>query len=283
MDYWSDYWQQGHITSFGSDFAEGYNGVLKFVWHQYFKQFEDGGEILDLCCGNGALANLALSISNRVNVTGVDRAILNEEHTNRAGKQILGGVDVADLPFDDSQFDGVTSQFGIEYANWPDAIAQAERVMRAGGKFQFVCHDTSSFILRLNNETLECLEHITAPRGFISLLSQGESKEKVDGLGKKLLTLYPRTLADTQLPQFYQYYLGLCSDRERENAIKLYLTNTHHHQQRLYSLKQAALDTEKKEEFIQTCYNNGFEVQSNSALHDQEGALVAWVISGIKV
>lgn len=56
--HWSNYWQQGHITSFGQSFSGNYTGVLKEVWQDIIVNLPDNFAVLDLATGNGAIPQL---------------------------------------------------------------------------------------------------------------------------------------------------------------------------------------------------------------------------------
>ena len=57
-----------------------------------------------------------------------------------------GKVDLASLPFENDVFDGITSQFGIEYADRDAAIAEAVRVLKPFGRGLFLMHHAKSSI-----------------------------------------------------------------------------------------------------------------------------------------
>ena len=125
--HWSEYWKLGHITSFGSDYEENYTGQLKDIWSNIFSQFSMGFKVLDVATGNGALPLLiqyyfsGLSVEGEVK--GVDYADINmiplaNSHINKnVVIELLGNTPAEFLPFSDSEFDTVISQFGIEYSD----------------------------------------------------------------------------------------------------------------------------------------------------------------------
>jgi SAM-dependent methyltransferase len=101
-----------------------------------------GGQILDVGCGPGHLAN-RLARDHGLEVTGLDldpmmieRARANAEHAVPAERRptfVVGGV--AALPFPDASFELVVSTLSMHH--WADATAgQAEigRVLRPGGR-----------------------------------------------------------------------------------------------------------------------------------------------------
>lgn len=100
-----------------------------------------GQRLLDCACGTGVVSITAARIGARV--TGLD---LTPELLERARENSrLSGLDidwhegdVEQLPFDDSAFDVVLSQFGHMFAPRPDvAIGEMLRVLKPGGTIAF--------------------------------------------------------------------------------------------------------------------------------------------------
>jgi SAM-dependent methyltransferase len=60
--------------------------------------------------------------------------------------RLIGNTDLSKLPFADAAFDGVTSQFGVEYADLAAATREAIRVLAPGGRGRFVLHRADSAI-----------------------------------------------------------------------------------------------------------------------------------------
>ena len=94
---------------------------------------EKGREVLDLCCGHGAMT-AALDM-RECRVTGLDFSSAMLAHAAKAapGAQFKE-ADAQDLPFDDACFDAVLCNCGIMHL--PDqarALAEARRVLRADG------------------------------------------------------------------------------------------------------------------------------------------------------
>jgi SAM-dependent methyltransferase len=64
----------------------------------------------------------------------------------KSGVRLMGEIDVGALPFEDGSYDGVFSQFGIEYGGRPAAFREAARVLRANGRGLFVMHHNESVV-----------------------------------------------------------------------------------------------------------------------------------------
>ncbi|MDJ0656806.1 MAG: class I SAM-dependent methyltransferase [Xanthomonadales bacterium] len=159
--HWTDYWARGCLTSLPQDFAGNYDGEIAEFWNEQFSAVPDGGRILDLCTGNGAVILLAARYmadsGKTLQLEAVDAARVNPEavaaqHPDQ--RSLLPRIrfhepsPVESLSLPDQSCDLVTSQYGIEYCDWEQAAAQISRLLRPGGRFALVSHAVSSDILK---------------------------------------------------------------------------------------------------------------------------------------
>jgi ubiquinone/menaquinone biosynthesis C-methylase UbiE len=96
-----------------------------------------GTKLLDVATGPGYVA--AAAAARGAQVTGLDfaAAMVAEAAKRYPGVKFQEG-DAEKLPFPDASFDAVTMNFGLLHLALPDqALAEACRVLRAGGKFAF--------------------------------------------------------------------------------------------------------------------------------------------------
>jgi ubiquinone/menaquinone biosynthesis C-methylase UbiE len=96
-----------------------------------------GDRVLDVACGTGVVARTAHDrVESEGTVTGLDinPAMLAVAQSQSAGVEFVRGSALA-LPFDDTAFDIVLCQFGLQF--FPDraaALAEMHRVLTAGGR-----------------------------------------------------------------------------------------------------------------------------------------------------
>ncbi|MGN6517499.1 MAG: class I SAM-dependent methyltransferase [Rhizomicrobium sp.] len=147
---WSRYWQRDEhddclVNALG----------LAAIWRDYLDGFEDHARLLDLATGSGEAAELAArtlrGLGRAFEIDAIDAAILPDAIAQRLRAdrvRVMGGVDLAALTFEDRSYDGVFSQFGIEYGSRPQAFHEAARVLRANGRGMFVMHHKESVISR---------------------------------------------------------------------------------------------------------------------------------------
>ncbi|MSO97061.1 MAG: methyltransferase domain-containing protein [Rhodospirillaceae bacterium] len=140
---WDSYWLDSRMNSTVAESSPEAEATLEAHWREFFAEVPNGGVILDLGCGNGAVALTAMRVSQETGkgfkVHGLDSpAIDPAKYVTREEllKQIefVGQVPMESLPYQAGQFDAVVSQYGIEFAD-SRAIGEAARVLKKGGRF----------------------------------------------------------------------------------------------------------------------------------------------------
>lgn len=157
---WSEYWASGSLHSCATSFQGNYGGAIAAFWREVFAQDgERASRILDLATGNGALPKLVTDLCSAdvYVIDAVDAADVLPQwvaEDDRSRIRFHCRVPLEALPFDDGTFDLVTSQYGIEYARWPEAVAEAVRVCRAGGRIALVVHHAGSVVADVGRQEI---------------------------------------------------------------------------------------------------------------------------------
>lgn len=156
--HWSQWWSEGHITSFGTALKDNYAGATREHWWRQFEQLPEG-DILDIATGNGALATLAVEYAagagKEFRVIATDLAEIGEQttaedpkvHQWRQQVQFYGNTPCEKQPFPDQRFDRVLSQYGFEYSDIDTTLAEVFRLLRPGGRFLAIAHHASSAVI----------------------------------------------------------------------------------------------------------------------------------------
>ena len=96
-----------------------------------------GMRLLDLACGTGVAAQAAADAGAHVSGLDFSPAMLASARSLHPHIDVQAG-DAEALPFAGASFDAVISNFGIHHVEHPErAIAEARRVLAAGGTFAF--------------------------------------------------------------------------------------------------------------------------------------------------
>jgi SAM-dependent methyltransferase len=104
------------------------------------------GSILEVAAGTGAVTRaMARSLPGDVSITATDLVPGMIDRARRVGTArpvTWDQADVMALPYESESFDVVVCQFGVMFFNpKPDAIAEARRVLRPGGRLLFSVWD----------------------------------------------------------------------------------------------------------------------------------------------
>ncbi len=162
MNPWSQFWQQGHPTTFGAYFKEGYEGPIKQWFEARIQLNKTPVSMLELACGNGALISMALDFGLKGRYLGIDLAevsIPNGIETrlkdqSQLEAHIRGGVSIEAIPLESHHFDYVCSIFGIEYSNVAKTIPEIARVLQSKGHFLGVLHHCDSVVSTMSARAL---------------------------------------------------------------------------------------------------------------------------------
>ncbi len=106
-----------------------------------FAGIQRGMRVLDVGCGTGVVALTAARIGARVTGSDLTPKLIEraKENSKLTGLDIAWDVgDAEELPYKDSEFDAVVSQFGHMFAPRPDvAVREMLRVLKPGGTIAF--------------------------------------------------------------------------------------------------------------------------------------------------
>ena len=148
-----------------------------------------GGKWLDVACGSGQLALMAAR--DGLDVTGVDIASnLVECARSRAREEGLHArfeeADAEALPFDDAEFDVVTSLIGAMFAPRPDIVAaELLRVCKPGGVIAMANWTPQGFV----GQMFKTVSKFIAPSGMPSPVLWGDEMTVTERFGVGLSDL----------------------------------------------------------------------------------------------
>jgi hypothetical protein len=165
MDAWSRFWRQGHTTTFGDYFEEGYAGPVK-DWLESLRStlglVEDGSlRVVELCCGNGSLVPFLVSLSHPFVYTGVDAAnvslpsMVRDAATHSQGSvEMLPNTPVEQLPESITGVDCCFSVYGIEYSELQITLSRMRERMSADGRLFALLHHQNSIVARMSRRAV---------------------------------------------------------------------------------------------------------------------------------
>jgi ubiquinone/menaquinone biosynthesis C-methylase UbiE len=165
-DSWDTYWQGSRD---GAAYTAGgvSHPLLSEFWNGYLGHAQRtfaSPRILDVASGSGAVLERVQSAFGdpmpAIHCVDISEAAVKSIKERFPGVQGIV-ADAADMPLDASQFDIVTSQFGVEYAG-RDAIFEAARLVAPDGQLALMLHHHSGAIYRECADSLEAIRRLQA-------------------------------------------------------------------------------------------------------------------------
>lgn len=164
VDHWEAYYRSGAIATCPMGPSTSYTLELRELWLTYFATLDDGARILDVGTGNGAIALMAKEAAANAGVHfeihGADLAAIDPPHHVPDGAALFAGITfhpgmpTERLDFESGIFDAVSGQYALEYTDVGRALAEVRRVLKPGGRAQFVLHHQHSALIHNARESL---------------------------------------------------------------------------------------------------------------------------------
>ncbi len=204
-NHWSKYWASGNLTSLPQDFKTNYDGQLQEFWNSQFSLLDNQARVLDLCCGNGALALLALSYSTKTDkklvVEALDAAKICLDVSKNYYPNLTKHIDqikvhsntpIEEYSGEGNSFDLIVSQYGIEYCDWEVTAEKVKNLLSKNGRLAFVAHAVDSKIMKVMNEEKHEYDFLVK-MGLIENI-RANKHSKLQGLSLESTQYFSQTL-----------------------------------------------------------------------------------------
>ena len=308
---WSNFWAQGHVTTFGNFFSEGYSGVVGAWLDQVADRYEDDALVVDMGCGNCAVLTHLLGRDKRLHYIGIDSAdvVINKEAKENLKRsastaKLLSPVPAEATGLDQYSIDAVISIYGIEYADLSQASAEIGRICKPAANINFLMHHTQSQISEMSSRALREFkgQEIDEVLGCLALIS-----ERAEAVGLQTLKFDDQAeSARLQINHYAAHYLNdrefatanitmfefmtsvlkffklmRASRAERTRFIDALKSEYESYFARFKQMLEASLDREEVDTFRAQLETQGFVIETLKPLLDQENIL-AWELSGFR-
>ncbi|WNZ58355.1 class I SAM-dependent methyltransferase [Microbulbifer sp. MKSA007] len=156
LEQWTNFWKQGFPTSFAQVLPHSYTGKTGEYWRSTVSGLSPNSKVLDIACGNGAIALLIADEASKsgkpLEIHAADAANITPLATNKnpRNQKLLEKLHfhscmaIEKIHSLDEKFNLITSQFGFEYSNKLEAARSIEKSLESGGVFKAICHKTNS-------------------------------------------------------------------------------------------------------------------------------------------
>ncbi len=308
---WSNFWAQGHVTTFGNFFAEGYSGTIAAWIDEVAEGYATGARVVDIGCGNCAVLTRLLVLHKPLHYVGIDSAqvVINDdakESLKRSAStaELLSSVPAEATGLKEQSIDAVISIYGIEYADLSQASAEIGRICTNTAKINLLMHHAESQISEMSARALEEFndQEIDEVLGCLTLIS-----ERAEAVG--LETLKFDDQAESARLQINHYAAQYLNDREfatanitmfefmtsvlkffklmrapraeRTRFVEALRSEYESYFARFKQMLEASLDRQEVDTFRAQLEGQGFVIETLKPLLDKE-KIVAWELSGFR-
>jgi len=250
--------------------------ALAAHWSSFAASLAPSARVLDLGCGAGAAAGAIAAARRDLDVTGIDFARVPDAADARI--ELLSDTPMESMPFADSSFDAVVSQFGYEYSRTHKTANQLARVLAPGARFSFVVHHAASSVVAANRARLNAILGLQR-RDMQAAFLAGNAF----ALDAKLTSLRREHPGDTLVRELARVLplRARAGSREREAAWSALGVALSPELTILEALDSCCVAPEELEGWLgplrQFC-----AVTSTSVLRKPDGSPIAWQIDGMK-
>ena len=216
MNPWSMFWRQGHSTTFGEYFKQGYEGAVADWWRGIVATLPRDATVVEVACGNCSLLPVLVKGGMGARYVGVDLAAVAPSDVAAQGLE-ASGIEVtvhAETPIEavpepDGVADIVASVFGIEYSDLDRSVPEAARLLKPGGRFAALVHHADSVVTTMSKRAvgeyraddihaaIGALRAINAERDRLASLAELKSSPKAEQGRATINDLAQRYLSDT--------------------------------------------------------------------------------------
>lgn len=183
---WGDFWARNRRGGDGDSGGclparwAGIEDLQKAAWHSFAKRLPKGSRALDLATGDGRVMRWLLAKRRDLKLVGSDLAPELPEPPR--GTKMRAGVAMEDLPFPDSRFGAITSQFGFEYGDTGKAADELARVSSPGALVGLMTHRLDGPILAHNLKRRAEIEWAINDQDLIAKAKNSLGMRAVSGL-----------------------------------------------------------------------------------------------------
>lgn len=310
MNPWSLFWRQGHSTTFGDYFQEGYDGSVGQWWRSTLDTLPSEAGVMpvvmEVGCGNGSLLPAMIEAGMKARYVGVDIAKVSLSSIAQEGLaessievSLLSETPAEKIPEADSSVDLVASVFGIEYSDLHRSLAEAFRLLRPGGRFSALLHHHNSVVTTMSRKAIteyspgdirtavDALKAISKQRDKVASPAQLKTNIKAEKNRKRINALAEKYLNDTNLDtanatmfEFMTNALNFfkmmaASKRDRLQFISSLVAEHEASHERFKQMVSVAFDQKAIDSLQAKLAQSGFTETTIDVLHSNDNIL-AW-------
>jgi len=218
MNPWSLFWRQGHSTTFGDYFKQGYAGAVADWWQSKLFTLPANPVVLEVGCGNCSLLPAMIKSGVKGRYVGVDLArvqlsAVSEQGLPESGIEVTlhSETPAENVPEPDDSIGIVASVFGIEYSDLNQSLPEVLRLLKPGGQFCALLHHADSVVTSMSrraiseynsydlNRVIDALHTISTERDKTPSIAELRSNPKAEESRNLINQMAEKYLRDTDL------------------------------------------------------------------------------------
>jgi ubiquinone/menaquinone biosynthesis C-methylase UbiE len=218
MNPWSLFWRQGHSTTFGDYFKQGYTGAVDDWWQAKLSALPANPVVLEVGCGNCSLLPAMVKSGVKGTYIGVDLASIrlstvSEQGLPESGIEVIlhSETPAEKVPEPDASIGLIASVFGIEYSDFDQSLPEILRLLEPGGHFCALLHHADSVVTSMSqraiseynsddlDRVIDALSTISAERDKTPSLADLGSNPKAEEGRKTINRMADKYLTDTDI------------------------------------------------------------------------------------
>jgi ubiquinone/menaquinone biosynthesis C-methylase UbiE len=306
MNPWSLFWRQGHSTTFGDYFKQGYAGAVADWWQSSADALPADVTVLEVGCGNCSLLPALIKSGVKGKYIGVDLASVE---ISAVAKEGLADSDIEvvlhpetpaeKIPESDASVDLVASVFGIEYSDVEKSLPEVLRVLKPGGRFTALLHHSASVVTAMSKRAIseynaedlaaviDALSTISTERDKTPSLADlknnreaEKSRMSINMLAEKYLSSTDPRTANATMFEFMTNALKFfkmmgASSEDRRDFITSLADEHRASYERFGQMVAVALDDSDIEQLQVTLQGLGFVATQANVIHT-DNEILAW-------
>lgn len=183
MNAWSNYWQQGHQTTFGDYYKDGYTrGFVHDWWRSCLHDLTTVEQVLEIGCGNGSLIPGLSEAGFNGLYTGVDIALVSPTSDSTPfQKQFIDQMPFEEVPLVDNSIDLIASVFGFEYSNHEASLDKIRALLSHHGDVHLLIHHENSAVTEMSKRAIIEFSTVKIAESITDLERIDHELDRLDG------------------------------------------------------------------------------------------------------
>jgi len=312
MNPWSLFWRQGHSTTFGDYFKQGYAGAVADWWQSKLSTLPANPVVLEVGCGNCSLLPAMVKSGVKGRYIGVDLArvrlsAVSEQGLPESGIEVTlhSETPAENVPEPDESIGLVASVFGIEYSDFNRSLPEVLRLLKPGGQFCALLHHADSVVTSMSrraiseydkqdlDRVIDALNTISTERDNTTAIAELASNPRAEE-GRKLINqMADKYLGNTDFETGNATMFEFMTDalkffkmmgapaQDRRHFIASLAEEHEASHERFKQMVSVAFDNDAIENLQAKLRGLGF-TEINASIIDTKGEVLAWGLNAEK-